>query len=459
MANSETEHERTERERLESLCRDLYPICRSITGQGFRKSLERLREEIPLDVESVPSGTEVFDWTVPEEWIIHDAYIEGPDERRYAEFGEHNLHLVNYSEPIDTTLSFENLRDHLYTLPDQPDAIPYVTTYYERNWGFCLKHETLESMPDGEYDVYIDSEFIDGTLTYGHTTLPGERDDEILLSTYLCHPTMANNELSGPLVMSMLYNRLSQWENRRFTYRFVVIPETIGSITYLHEHGDHLREHVLGGFVLTCLGGPEQSVSYKASRQDDALVDRTVRHLQQHGELNVELRSFTEILGSDERQYCSVGFDLPVGQLARTVYEQYPEYHTSKDDVSFMGFDPLIASTDALELILESLEYACEFMNQEPYGEPMLSKRDLYPTVNNYLGDESTADYLENHLDSVAGDEEAFFVKVLTILHYSDGDHAMVEIADICDCSVTELIPIVDLLQSNDLLEVAEEQS
>ena len=443
---------RTERELVEDLLRELYPKNRSITGPEYRESLDVLSEHVPFETGHVPSGTDVFDWTIPPEWHVREAYVEGPDGTRYADFDEHNLHVVNYSAPVDRTMSLSELKEHVYTLPNQPDAIPYVTSYYEENWGFCLEHDVYESLPEGEYRAYVDSEFVDGDLTYGHTVLPGESDEEVLLSTYLCHPSMGNNELSGPAVMALLYDRLAAREDRRYTYRFVVVPETIGSITYLHQHGEELRESLVGGLVLTCLGGPEPTLSYKASRRDDALLDRTVRHLRDREVLDVDLRSFTEVLGSDERQYCSPGFDLPVGQMARTVYEEYPEYHTSKDDLSYVGVEPLLESAEEIDALLRAFEYAGTFRNRQPYGEPMLSKRNLYPTVNNFLGDESTANFLEEIVDATVEDERTFYERLLTALHYSDGDHSMVDVAERRDCSLVEMIPIVELLAENDLL-------
>lgn len=438
---------------LDELFDELQPLPRSILGPGFRESLSVIGDHVPLDVESVPSGTDVFDWTVPPEWHIHEAYLEGPDGRRYADFGENQLSVVNYSAPVDRRLSLDELQPYLYSSQKLPDAIPYVTTYYERDWGFCLPRETVDSLPDGEYHAYIDAEFVDGELNYGHTVLPGESDKEVLLSTYLCHPEMANNELSGPLVATLLYNRLEQWDRRRYTYRFVFCPETIGSITYLSRHGDHLQENLVGGLVLTCLGGPESILSYKRTRRDTALIDRTVEYLRETGELRSDVRSFAEILGSDERQYCSVGFDLPVGQMARTVYEEYDEYHTSADDKEFMGIDPLVESASEIESLLERFEYAGYFRNLQPYGEPMLSKRDLYPTVNNFLGDESTDDFIRERFGEIADDERSFFTKLLTVLHYSDGDHTMLDIAELRGCRLDELAPIIELLEEYELLE------
>jgi aminopeptidase-like protein len=269
-----------EREWLHTRFDELWPITRSITGPGLRKSLELIQNDIPLKIEGVSSGTEVFDWTIPPEWHINQAQLTGPDGEVYADTADTNLAVVNYSEPVDTRIPLNELDSHIYTDPDVPNAIPYVTRYYDRDWGFCLPHNAYEDLPEGEYHAYINSEFVEGELNYGHAVLPGKSEEEVLLSSYLCHPSLANNELSGPLVLAALYRRLSEWDERQYTYRFVLCPETIGSITYLHEHGDDLRESVVGGLVLTCLGGSNDSLSLKTSRQEDSLIDKTVRNLR-----------------------------------------------------------------------------------------------------------------------------------------------------------------------------------
>jgi len=439
-----------ERERLNSLFDELWPLPRSITGPGFRESLKTFQNDVPLEFGNVPSGNEVFDWQVPPEWRIHEAQLTGPDGQVYADLQESNLSVMNYSEPVDEYLTLDELDSHLYTLPDQPDAIPYVTSYYERNWGFCLSHRVYESLPDGEYHAYIDSELVEGELTYGHTVLEGESDREVLLSTYLCHPSLANNELSGPLVMTSLYKRLKEWDQRKFSYRFVVIPETIGSLTYLSQHGDYLRENLVGGLVLTCLGGPEENLSYKRTRREDALIDKTVRHLHEYTDYDFRFRRFDPTSGSDERQYCSPGFNLPVGQFARTVYSEYEEYHTSLDTKEFMGIDTLVESAEIIERVLRSFEYAGYYANQEPYGEPMLSKRDLYPTVNHPTR-WSESDEDRDITDSY--DEGDFIDMIMMLLNYSDGNHTALEISERHGVLVDEMGPVIDRLCDVGLLE------
>lgn len=430
--------------RLDSRFDELWPIPRSITGPGFRESLNVLRQDVPLEVESVPSGTEVFDWTIPPEWRIHEARLTGPDGEVYASFDESNLAVMNYSGPVDEVLSLDELDPHLHTLPRLPDAIPYVTSYYERNWGFCLPHSRYESLPDGEYHAYIDSEFVEGELNYGHATLEGRSDREVLLSTYLCHPSLANNELSGPLVLSSLYNRIAEWDRRKFTYRFVVVPETIGSLAYLSRYGRELRRNLVGGLVLTCLGGPRDELSYKSTRRGDALVDDTVRHLDGSTDCEFRFRKF-DTTGSDERQYCSPGFDLPVGQFARTVYDEYEGYHNSRDTKEFMGIASLAESADTLERVLRTFEYAGYYVTQNPYGEPMMSKRDLYGTVND------PSDWGND--DGYADGNHDFVRDMMRVLAYADGTHSVVEIAEQYGVSVETLIPVVEQLCDVELLE------
>lgn len=430
---------------LDSLFDTLFPLTRSITGPGLRESLRIFQQVMPLELHGVPSGTEVFDWTVPEEWRIHDAYLKGPDGTVYADYEESNLQVVNYSQPIDTKLPLSELDSHLYTNPNVPDVVPYVTSYYDRTWGFCLPHDVYESLPEGEYHAYIDTEFIDWELTYGHTLLEGNSNKEVLLSSYLCHPSMANNELSGPLVLAALYNRLKSWDNREYTYRFVLAPETIGSLAYLNEHGDDLQDRLVSGAVLTCLGGPQDRLSYQFSRQGDALLDDTVRNLRDYSELAIETRPFTPTGGSDERQYCSPGFDLPVGQFARTIYGEYDVYHSSGDDKEFMTIDALVDSVDALEQVLASFERAGRFLTTKPYGEPMLSKYDLYPSVN-------SPQTWSDSTDKIVDDDQQLLDAVLRILNYSDGTNTIADIASEHEYSLPELLPVISILREKGLL-------
>lgn len=304
---------------LDTLFTRLFPILRSITGPGIEESMAVIGEYMPLDVCKVATGESVFDWEVPPEWICRAARLTGPDGTVVADLAWSNLHVVNFAEAVDARMTLGDLQPHLFSLPDTPDAIPYVTSYYKRSWGFCLTDHVRRTLSPGVYHAYIDAGFRHGGVPLAQAVLPGDTEDEVLISSYLCHPSLANNELSGPLTLLGLYLRLQAWPRRRLTYRFVLNPETIGSLCYLHLHHRKLRERMIAGLVLTCTGGPVQRLSYKESRRGCGLLDRLVRHLAANAPEHWAVRPFTPCSGSDERQYCSPGFDLPVGQLARTV--------------------------------------------------------------------------------------------------------------------------------------------
>ncbi|AGB42115.1 hypothetical protein Halha_2239 [Halobacteroides halobius DSM 5150] len=422
----------------------LFPICRSITGSGLRKTLEILSEYIPLKKFNVKTGTQVLNWTIPKEWRVREAWLKGPDGKKIVDFNNHNLHLLNYSTPINKKLPLEELKDHLHTIPNQPDAIPYVTSYYKRRWGFCLRHSTYEHLKPGKYHAYIDSELVEGELNYGHAILPGESNKEILISSYICHPSMANNELSGPIVAAFLYNRLSNWSKRRFTYRFVFAPETIGAISYLDRFGKELQENLYSGLILNCIGG-RSDLSYKLSRQENSPIDNIVKHLFNVDDNTPEgkIRSFTPIYGSDERQYCSPGFNLPIGQMARLVYG-YSEYHTSLDNKELMTIEALHHSVNELEQIIKALELNGYYINQYPYGEVKLDQYDLYPDINSKRYEEHFKDKViknRNQLD-----------QVLTILNYSDGLHSLYQIVEDYNYNILELSHVIEILKSRGLL-------
>lgn len=331
----------TERE-LERWFDRLWPICRSLTGNGFRQSLDILSEIVPYDRFETPTGAKVFDWTIPSEWNIEAGWIEDEHGARIVDFADNNLHVLGYSTPTDRWLTLDELQSHLHSLPDQPDAIPYLTSYYKERWGFCLTDRRRQALKPGRYRAVIRSTLDKGSLTIGHAIVPASGYDsgkEVLLSTYLCHPSMANNELSGPLVMSYLAHTLQRISKRRFSYRCVVVPETIGAIAYLARFGDTMKARTIAGYVVTCCGD-DRTITYKKSRRGDSLTDRVTLHeLARYAKPYQVVDFFPS--GSDERQYCSPGFDLPVGSLMRSMYGRYPEYHTSLDNKSFISFSAM----------------------------------------------------------------------------------------------------------------------
>lgn len=422
----------------------LFPICRSITGPGVRETIAILREYLPLEQFAVPTGMKVFDWEVPREWRIRGAWLKGPDGEIIVDFKEHNLHVVNYSVPVNQKLSLEELKEHLYSVPHLPDAIPYVISYYKERWGFCLPHNVLEKLGPGQYHAYVDSELVQGELNYAHVVLPGESDQEVMFSSYICHPSMANNELSGPIVTAFLYLRLAKWEHRRFTYRFVLAPETIGAIAYLHQFGEEMREKLVAGMVLTCVGGNEP-LSFKKTRRGNSELDTMIPHLVHHKKLDVKLRGFTPIYGSDERQFGSPGFNLPVGQLSRGLHSGFPGYHNSLDTKETMTIEALQNSLDELEQICKALELNGYYINLSPYGEVKLDKYGLYPDMN--------APTLRDHSNNEVVDHRTQLNRILTVLNYSDGQHTMQIIADRCACSILDLEPVIAILKEKQLID------
>lgn len=397
--------------KLEKYFDRLWPICRSITGNGLRESLTILKEILPLEIHEVPSGTEVFDWTVPMEWNINDAYIIAPDGRRIAEFKKNNLHVVSYSIPVNEKISWEELEKHLHHIPEIPNAIPYITSYYASKWGFCITHDEWLTLPrEGEYTVVVDSSLKEGSLSWGECVLQGETDEEVLISTYVCHPSMANNELSGPLAAAFLYGQLAAIPNRRLSYRFLFAPETIGVIAFLHERGQHLIDKLTAGYVLTCCGDGGQ-MTYKRSKHRSSAADRAAEHVLKHSGRPHRIIEFA-VGGSDERQYCSPGFNLPVGSLMRTPYQQYPEYHTSLDNKNLISFEALAEIIQTYTSICQVLEVNQYYVNQIPYCEPQLGKRGLYPSS----------------VDPVFNRSELH--RLLHFLSFTDGTKDLVDIAE-----------------------------
>jgi aminopeptidase-like protein len=423
---------------MENFFDRLWPLNRSITGPGVRASLDVLSELMPMERLCFDSGEEVFDWTVPKEWEARDAYIIGPNGQRFADFKKNNLHLVGYSIPVDQTCCLDELKLHLHTLPDQPNAIPYVTSYYDEDWGFCLAYSEYRALQEGEYRVVIDSELREGRLELGEAVLPGETDDEVLFSTYLCHPSMANNELSGPLTVAFLYRVLSQRPHRRFTYRFVIGQETIGTICFLSCRGKHLLRHLKAGYVLSCIGDPG-NFTFISSRRDNSLADRAARLvLRDHGPY--ECRPFDAGSGSEERQYCSPGFNLPVALMMRTPAGEYPEYHTSLDNKDFISFAALEESVHVCSKIVDALEANVVWRNMQPYCEPQLGRRGLYPR--------RSADQTPQGL----------FRSIKWLLNLADGEHDLLAVAERSGKPVQDLIKAAECLSEAGLLVCDEER-
>ena len=409
---------------------ELYPICRSITGEGVRETLRAIRKRIPLEMHEVPSGTKVFDWTVPREWNVSDAYIMNQEGKRVVDFKAHNLHLMSYSSPVRKKMPLAELRPHLFTLPDHPEWIPYRTSYYKENWGFCLRHTDLERLPDDEYDVVIDSSLQPGSLTYGECYVPGEISDEILVSCHVCHPSMCNDNLSGITVAVKLAETIAM-SQRRYSYRFLFIPGTIGSITWLAQN-EQTVSRIKHGIVLTGVGD-EGNITYKKSRQGNAEIDRAMAHVLRHsGETSTIIDFFP--YGYDERQYCSPGFDLPVGCFMRAPHGQYPEYHSSADNLGFVKTESLVQSYGRCLEVLELLEGNRAYMNQNPKCEPQLGRRGLYRAV--------------------AGQQEKQWTELALfwVLNASDGHHTLLDIAERADLPFRKIQSAADALLEVGLL-------
>lgn len=412
------------------LIRELFPICRSITGNGLRQSIARLGEFLPLITHEVATGTKVFDWTVPKEWNIRDAYIKDDTGRRVVDFQQNNLHVVNYSAPVTARMSLSELKPHLHSLPQRPDWIPYRTSYYSESWGFCLSQRDLERLSDTEYEVVIDSTLHDGSLTYGECILPGRIDDEFLISVHICHPSLCNDNLSGVAVAASLAQVLAT-TSHRYTYRFLFVPGTIGPIVWLFRNQEAVQ-HVKHGLVLACVGD-RGSINYKRSRHLSADIDRAVEHVLRTKGAPFEVRDFSPY-GYDERQYCSPGFDLPVGSFRRTPHGEYPEYHTSADNLELVSASCLADSLITLLEVIDLIESDLRFLNLSPMGEPQLGRRGLFPLVG---GKAAKAEQLA----------------LLWVLNLSDSANSVLDIAERSGLPFDQIRGAIEALTAGGLLE------
>ena len=387
---------------------DLYPICRSITGNGLRETLRRIGQRIPLKVAEVPSGTQVFDWTVPREWNIRDAYVKNAQGIRVIDFKESNLHVVNYSVPVKATMTLAELSPHLHSLPEHPDWIPYRTSYYKEQWGFCVAQRQRDQMAEGTYEICIDSSLEDGSMSYGEYVIKGQEENEVLLSCHVCHPSLCNDNLSGIALATFLAGRMSSL-NLRYTYRFLFLPGTIGSIAWL-SHNERRANLIKHGLVIACIGDPGK-LTYKKSRNPNAAINRAVLHVLQHSGSAYDVLEFSPY-GYDERQYCSPGFNLPVGSLTRSPNNAYPEYHTSADDLNLVRPDCLADSLAIYLRVLDILDSNRTFLNTNPKCEPQLGKRGLYRSEGGAI------------------DSKSRELATLWVLNQADGSHSLLDIAE-----------------------------
>jgi aminopeptidase-like protein len=417
-------------EDMHALVRRLYPICRSITGDGLRATLAIIGEHIPLDVHEVPTGTEVLDWTIPREWNIREAWVQDPEGRTVIDFAESNLHVLGYSVPAHTSMPFAELRGHLHTLPEQPDLVPYRTSYYAENWGFCLSQRQLDTLGEGEYEVCIDSELSEGSLTYAEHVVPGQVTEEVLISCHACHPSLANDNLAGIAVAVTLAQRLAGTEPY-YTYRFVFAPGTIGAITWLARNRD-ATARIRAGLTLAC-AGDRGGLTYKRSRRGDAEIDRAVEHVLTRSGRAHRVVNFSPY-GYDERQFCSPGFNLPVGSLTRTPHGEYPEYHTSGDNPALLSPEALADTAETCWEITRVLEANRRYVNLCPYGEPMLGRRGLY--------------------DAIGGrsDTKQRQMAMLWVLNLADGDHDLLDITEPSGLPLDLLTDVAEVLAGAGLL-------
>ena len=412
------------------LVEELFPICRSITGNGVRQTLDIIKRHIPLQVVEVPTGQAAFDWTVPKEWNISDAWIKSKSGEKIIDFKNSNLHVLNYSVPIHKTITLAELKPHLFSLPDHPDWIPYRTSYYNENWGFCIPHRLYEQLEDGPYEVFIDSSLTEGRLTFGEYCIKGQIPDEVLISCHVCHPSLCNDNLAGMAMATYLARHLSK-KQRRYSYRFLFIPGTIGSIVWLSMN-ESIARRIRHGLVVACVGDAGR-FHYKKSRKGNAEIDRMVANVLRHSGFEYQLIDFFPF-GYDERQYCSPGFNLPVGCLMRTPHGEYPEYHTSADNLDLVRPQFIQQSFEIYLSVIQCLETNETYINRHPKCEPQLGKRGLYSAI----GGEA--------------DSKSMQLAMLWVLNFSDGDHSLLDIAERSGMDFKLIRHVADILKSNKLL-------
>lgn len=412
------------------LAEDLFPFLRAVTGPGVRQTLDRVRAEIPIEIHEVPSGTPVLDWTVPDEWTVREAWIEAPDGRRFANIDDCNLHLMSYSRPVRGRFSRAELDEHLHSLPDRPAAVPFKASLFGNSWAFCLSHDERVSLAEGEYEVLVDATLAPGSLTYGELVIPGSTTDEVLLTTHVCHPSMANDNVSGITVLTELGRRLAA-KPRRFTYRLLYIPGTFGSITWLATHRD-VVPRVRHGLVMTGLGDASP-LHFKQSRRGTTDIDRAAAMVFRERDAGDRCIPFSPY-GYDERQFCSPGFDLAVGRLSRSLHGEFPEYHTSNDNLSFITEAQLRDATDAAERILDVLETNRTMLNLSPEGEPQLGKRGLFTTLGGGI------------------DSKSLEIVLLWLLSDCDGTKDLIAVADHCGFPYEQVVYAAEALEKAGLL-------
>ena len=419
---------------IHNFAKQLWKINRSITGEGVRETLDRIRCHLPsLKVNSVATGTKVFDWVVPREWYVNEAYIITPNGEKICNFNENNLHLLGYSVPFEGELDYYELKKYLHTLPEQPNAIPYITSYYKERWGFCLSQNQFNNLKNGKYYIKIDTRLFDGVLNYGELIIKGKSTKEVFISTYICHPTMANNEISGPTVVTYLAKWLSELKQLDYTYRIIFIPETIGSITYLSIHHNHLKENVFAGFNVSCIGD-DRAYSYLPSRNGNTLSDYIAKHVLKNTDPNYKSYTWFD-RGSDERQYCAPGIDLPIASIMRTKYGQYPEYHTSLDDlVNVVTPEGLDGGYWALRKAIETIERSKKY-RVTVICEPQMSKRGLYPTLSTKNSGEKVS-------------------LMMDLISLCDGNKSLLDIAEVLGVPVWDLYDLTDTLVSHKILKI-----